>query len=98
MPSSPQPNDGPAANSVAREAFKFLVSPEGSFFRDFLMTEIVQSIDALSRKQVPPFLEYHWLPAISSVGPPWLHIEGDGGGIGQGENGLERSLLKCPHS
>jgi aarF domain-containing kinase len=52
MPSSPQPNNGPASGSVAREALKFLISPEGSFFRDFLMTEIVQSIDALSRKQV----------------------------------------------
>ncbi len=52
MPSDPQQNDGPATSSVAREALKFLVSPEGGFFRDFLMTEIVQSIDALSRKQV----------------------------------------------
>jgi len=55
MPSSPQPNDGPSSGSVAREALKFLISPEGSFFRDFLMTEIVQSIDALSRKQVHTF-------------------------------------------
>lgn len=29
-----------------------MLSPEGSFFRDFLMNETVQSIDALSRKQV----------------------------------------------
>lgn len=45
-------NNGPGAENVAREALKFVLSPEGGFFRDFLMTEIVQSIDALSRKQV----------------------------------------------
>lgn len=41
-----------SADSVAREALKFVLSPEGSFFREFLMNEMVQSIDALSRKQV----------------------------------------------
>lgn len=34
-----------------REALKFLLAPEGAFFRDFLMEEAVKSIDALSRKQ-----------------------------------------------
>lgn len=52
MPSSPEHSSAPGAENVAREALKFVLSPEGSFFRDFLMTEIVQSIDALSRKQV----------------------------------------------
>ena len=52
MPSSPQQGAKPEAENVAREALKFVLSPQGSFFRDFLMTEIVQSIDALSRKQV----------------------------------------------
>ena len=52
MPSSPEHGAKPDAENVAREALKFVLSPQGSFFRDFLMTEIVQSIDALSRKQV----------------------------------------------
>ena len=52
MPSSPEQGPKPEAENVAREALKFVLSPQGSFFRDFLMTEIVQSIDALSRKQV----------------------------------------------
>ena len=42
----------PAPDNVAREALKFVLSPSGTFFRDFLMTELVQSFDALSRKQV----------------------------------------------
>lgn len=35
-----------------REALSFLFAPEGAFFRDFLMDEIVKSIDALSREQL----------------------------------------------
>jgi aarF domain-containing kinase len=35
-----------------REALKFILAPEGSFFRDFLMEEAVKSVDALSRNQV----------------------------------------------
>ena len=34
------------------EALKFILAPEGSFFRDFLMEEAVKSVDALSRNQV----------------------------------------------
>ena len=52
MAGSPQQQAGPSSESVAREALKFVLSPEGAFFRDFLMNEMVQSIDALSRKQV----------------------------------------------
>ena len=51
MHSSPRNNSGPGAENVAREALKFVLSPEGGFFRDFLMTEIVQSVDAMTRKQ-----------------------------------------------
>jgi len=35
----------------AREALKFLFSPEGTLFRSFLLDELVKSIDALSREQ-----------------------------------------------
>ena len=35
----------------AREALRFLFSPEGALFRNFLMDELVKSIDALSREQ-----------------------------------------------
>lgn len=34
-----------------REAFKFFLSPQGAFFRDFLLDEAVKSVDALSRSQ-----------------------------------------------
>eukprot|EP00898_Chlorokybus_atmophyticus_P004347 jgi/Chlat1/4913/Chrsp31S04834 len=35
-----------------REALNFLLSPEGSFFREFLLDEIVKGIDAMSRQQL----------------------------------------------
>eukprot|EP00878_Enallax_costatus_P030877 GHUV01033684.1.p1 GENE.GHUV01033684.1~~GHUV01033684.1.p1 ORF type:complete len:571 (+),score=153.33 GHUV01033684.1:111-1715(+) len=35
-----------------REALRFIFSPEGSFFRSFIMDEVVKSIDALSREQL----------------------------------------------
>lgn len=73
MPSSPEQGAKPEAENVAREALKFVLSPQGSFFRDFLMTEIVQSIDALSRKQVqvtltltvPGYIMPNPLPAMT---------------------------------
>jgi aarF domain-containing kinase len=34
-----------------REALKFFLSPQGAFFRDFLLDEAVKSVDALSRSQ-----------------------------------------------
>ena len=36
----------------AREALKFVFSAEGAFFRDFIMDELVRSIDAMSRSQL----------------------------------------------
>eukprot|EP01025_Chloroclados_australasicus_P040545 TRINITY_DN423_c0_g2_i11.p2 TRINITY_DN423_c0_g2~~TRINITY_DN423_c0_g2_i11.p2 ORF type:complete len:776 (+),score=103.02 TRINITY_DN423_c0_g2_i11:149-2329(+) len=39
-------------SSGAREALKFMFAPEGLFFREFLMEELVRSIDALSRDQI----------------------------------------------
>lgn len=49
MPSNNANIDG--SNGV-REALRFLFSPEGVLFRDFLMDELVKSIDALSREQL----------------------------------------------
>ncbi|KAG2482850.1 hypothetical protein HYH03_018241 [Edaphochlamys debaryana] len=40
---------GSASNT--RAALRFIFSPEGAFFRDFMMDELVKSIDALSREQ-----------------------------------------------
>jgi len=35
-----------------REALRFAFAPEGTFFRQFIMDEVVKSIDALSREQL----------------------------------------------
>lgn len=35
-----------------REALRFIFSPQGSFFRTFILDEVVKSIDALSREQL----------------------------------------------
>ncbi|KAL6782132.1 AKC3 [Auxenochlorella protothecoides x Auxenochlorella symbiontica] len=35
-----------------REALRFLLSPEGSFFREFLLDEIVKTVDAATRTQL----------------------------------------------
>ena len=46
-------------DETARDALTFVLSPEGSFFRDFLLDEIVKGMDAISRDQVytsPPGL------------------------------------------
>ncbi|MEW5317018.1 MAG: hypothetical protein WDW38_008351 [Sanguina aurantia] len=41
-----------ASSEGAREALKFIFSPQGAFFREFIMEELVKSIDALSRDQL----------------------------------------------
>ena len=50
---NPYPNADPAdangAQPSAREALRFILSPDGAFFREFLTNEIVVSMDALSR-------------------------------------------------
>lgn len=38
--------------SNLRSSLKFLFEPEGAFFREFLMDEVVKGIDALSREQM----------------------------------------------
>lgn len=45
-----QPQNGRSQTpESAREALKFVFSAEGAFFRDFIMDELVRSIDAMSR-------------------------------------------------
>lgn len=44
----PQPSGGEPAT---RDALNFFLSDEGNFFREFLLEEVVKSIDALSREQ-----------------------------------------------
>lgn len=48
----------------AREALKFLFSPEGALFRSFLLDELVKSIDALSRDQFGKLVEVLGLESI----------------------------------
>jgi aarF domain-containing kinase len=38
--------------SCACLSLRFIFSPEGTFFRSFLLDEVVKSIDALSREQL----------------------------------------------
>eukprot|EP01023_Acetabularia_acetabulum_P028063 TRINITY_DN26537_c0_g1_i1.p1 TRINITY_DN26537_c0_g1~~TRINITY_DN26537_c0_g1_i1.p1 ORF type:complete len:789 (-),score=150.48 TRINITY_DN26537_c0_g1_i1:420-2786(-) len=60
MAQSTSPFDSPLMQSAiqnsdssgAREALKFMFSQEGMFFREFIMDELVRSIDALSRDQL----------------------------------------------
>lgn len=48
FPQQPQ-NSRSQTPESAREALKFVFSAEGAFFRDFIMDELVRSIDAMSR-------------------------------------------------
>lgn len=48
---------GSSTGRAAREALKFVLSKEGAFFREFLMNEIVVSIDGMSRKQLAMLVE-----------------------------------------
>jgi len=47
---------GETGDTRTREALKFVFSPEGAFFREFLLDEVVKSIDALSRDQMRQLL------------------------------------------
>lgn len=53
LASLPLPGGGPTQGgpSTARDGLKFMFSPEGQFFREFLMDEAVKGVDALSREQ-----------------------------------------------
>ncbi|GIL90286.1 hypothetical protein Vretifemale_17927 [Volvox reticuliferus] len=43
--------------SRTRAALRFIFSPEGALFRDFMLDELVKSIDALSREQAVALLQ-----------------------------------------
>jgi aarF domain-containing kinase len=49
----------------AREALKFVFSAEGAFFRDFIMDEVVRSIDAMSRAQLKALVNFLGLTGAS---------------------------------
>ena len=67
------------AEPRVRAALQFMLSPEGSFFRSFLLDEIVCSIDALSRSQIDELVRQLnledvllpvWLPGASRTNVP----------------------------
>jgi aarF domain-containing kinase len=41
-----------AGGGNTREALRFILSPQGTWFREFVMDELVKSVDALSRDQI----------------------------------------------
>ncbi|GLI71535.1 hypothetical protein VaNZ11_016767 [Volvox africanus] len=45
------------SSSRTRAALRFIFSPEGALFRDFMLDELVKSIDALSREQAVALLQ-----------------------------------------
>ena len=49
----------------AREALKLLLSPEGQFFREFITSEVVLSIDAMSRTQLAALVDRLGLAGIN---------------------------------
>ena len=54
---------GPSAEEKAtREALQFVLSADGSFFREFLLDEAVKGIDALSRDNAIRLLTAFWSP------------------------------------
>ncbi|KAG1670981.1 hypothetical protein FOA52_014370 [Chlamydomonas sp. UWO 241] len=55
MPSAAAPMPMAARGASAgntREALRFILSPQGTWFREFVMDELVKSVDALSRDQL----------------------------------------------
>ncbi|GIL68594.1 hypothetical protein Vafri_21849 [Volvox africanus] len=48
---------GLGSASRTRAALRFIFSPEGALFRDFMLDELVKSIDALSREQAIALLQ-----------------------------------------
>lgn len=62
--------DGMTAEPRVRAALQFMLSPEGSFFRSFLLDEIVSSIDALSRSQMDELVRQLNLEDV--LLPVWL--------------------------
>jgi hypothetical protein len=66
---------------------RFIFSPEGSFFRTFLLDEVVKSIDALSREQLVLLVQRLGLSGVrlpvllpGGFGALIYRVEGEGGG------------------
>lgn len=52
-------------DTSTREALRFILSPQGVWFREFVLDEVVKSVDALSREQVVLLVQQLGLQAIS---------------------------------
>ena len=59
------PSAGGGGDSQTREALKFIVSPQGVWFREFVLDEVVKSVDALSREQLLMLVQQLGLQAVS---------------------------------
>ncbi|CAK0782682.1 hypothetical protein CVIRNUC_005877 [Coccomyxa viridis] len=60
-----QPSSVTSDAPKAREALKLLLSPEGQFFREFITSEVVLSIDAMSRTQLAALVDRLGLAGIN---------------------------------
>lgn len=63
----------------ARDALKFLLAPEGEFFREYMLEEVVKSIDGLSRRQLASLvtrlgLNNAALPALIGRSVRWIPL------------------------
>ena len=63
----------------ARDALKFLLAPEGEFFREFMLDEVAKSIDGLSRLQLAALvtrlgLHNAALPALIGRSVRWIPL------------------------
>ena len=67
-----------------REALRFAFAPEGTFFRQFIMDEVVKSIDALSREQLALLVNRLGMGRV--MVPVLLPGEGGRGGAWRWEN------------
>lgn len=55
-------------NTTKHKQCRFIFSPEGTFFRSFLLDEVVKSIDALSREQLVVLVSRLGLQVCGCVG------------------------------
>jgi aarF domain-containing kinase len=79
---------GETGDIRTREALKFVFSPEGSYFREFLLDEVVKSIDALSRDQMRQLLSVLGLQNMTvPLLVPGLSGNGNGNSNGNGNGG-----------
>ena len=54
----------PEDDASTREALRFILSPQGAWFREFVLDEVVKSVDALSREQLLLLVQQLGLQAI----------------------------------